>query len=121
MTTKKKWDRYIYGLRPQKSMLDKYFHIGQFLDKYWEENMNDDDGIRTMDEKVHGLVHILLVKGEFNITEQYGIHHNNRRKHQDFILAVKNKIKPGILAIFLNKFTKQMVFDYLKHLKDEAS
>lgn len=103
------------------SQTDKYFHLAQFLNKYWEENIEDDDGISTLDDKIHALVHILLVKGEFNTEESYGIHHHSMKKHQDLILAVKNKIKPGIISIFCSKFTKSMVLDYLKELKDEAN
>ena len=104
------WDTYLYGEKPSKSQTDKYFFLEHFMTKWWENNIESIDGrpsVSEIDQQVHSLIHMLLVKGEYNSLDTYGIHQGKTmHQHQDRISAVKNRIKPGLCSIFFQAFTK---------------
>lgn len=71
-----------------------------------------------IDHKVGNLIHNLLVLGEYNSRELYQIHHKQTMKrHQEYIMAVKEAIKPGLMNYFVKPFTADMFKGYLHLLK----
>lgn len=71
-----------------------------------------------VDQQVHKLIHNLLVMGEPDPSKLYEIHHRSMMEsHQELIIAVKDRIKPGLVALVSRPFTVLMIKDYLRELK----
>ena len=71
-----------------------------------------------MDKVVHNLIHRLLVMAEDDSKKVHSVHlHGHMEKHQALIQSVKEKIKPGLAAVYLKPFSKEMVKEYLNSLK----
>ena len=104
---------------------------------YWDNYISDYRNIYFTDVATHDLINKLLLIGDeqlsnlknkpfkspvtgqpLNMYEQ--VRHNNHfRKekliqHEYHIHAVMDAIKPGLCAIFTKKFTKEMMYQYLK-------
>lgn len=41
------------------------------------------------------------------------------KDHQDMILAIKDKIKPGFISVLFRSYSREMLTNYLRSLKDE--
>ena len=74
--------------------------------------------ITEMDQLVHNLIHKLLVMSEEDSKKVHSVHlHGTMEKHQALIQSVKEKIKPGLIAVYFKSFDRQMVKDYLNTMK----
>ena len=90
-------------------------HIEEYIDEFWEMNIENKESMSKSenDEQVHKLIHRLLVLGETNPKSLYQIHlQKGMLHHQELILAVKDKIKPGLINIAFRRFTKEMLKKY---------
>ena len=41
------------------------------------------------------------------------------KQHQDHILAIKDRIKPGFCSVIFKAYTEEMLMEYLRSLKDQ--
>lgn len=95
--------------------------INQWINQYWHDHQLEDPEISTqgMDHKIHRLFETLLVEGEHD--EKGFVSSIHLPKHlvvlQEQIDAIMMKIKPGICSIFSQKYTKEMIIDYLEDIK----
>ena len=67
------------------------------------------------DDRVHKLIHSLLILGE----QENNYKHMSKEgavRHQECIIAVKDRIKPGMVSIACSKYTIEMVKKYFHHL-----
>ena len=71
-----------------------------------------------IDEKVHNLIHDLLILGEDDPIKKNAVHLKiHMIDHQERIQAIKDRIKPGYIQMYTKAFDKQMIKEYLAYLK----
>ena len=76
--------------------------------------------IAELDVVAHNLIHKLLVLGEEDPQIMHSVHLiDGRMKHQELIQSVKEKIKPGLVSVYLRPFEKQMIKDYLSAVRSD--
>lgn len=111
-----------YIPKPRKSEVRQFIHIDEYVDNFWKLKIKEGDGTFKIDHKVGNLIHNLLVLGEYNSRELYQIHHKKTMKrHQEYIMAVKEAIKPGFMNYLFKPFTPEMFKGYLHILKVRIS
>ena len=75
------------------------------------------ESIGDIDLVVHKLIHEMIVMSEDDPQMKNAVHlKESMIQHQELILAVKDKIKPGLCSIIFKKFTKDMLKDYFNKL-----
>ena len=99
--------------------------IDKFVDNYWKKNIEEPNGnplnekksVTDIDLVVHKLIHEMIVMSEDDPQFKNAVHlKTSMIQHQELILSVKDKIKPGLCQIAFKRYTKEMIKDYFNHL-----
>lgn len=89
--------------------------IDKFIERWWTKNVDQPnnnpeakkESIGEIDLAVHKLIHEMIVMSEDDPQFKNAVHlKESMIQHQELIIAVKDKIKPGLCAIVFKKFTK---------------
>jgi len=110
-------------MRRKSTIKDGRTPIDKFVDTYWKKNIEmprdeiKKESIGEIDMVVHKLIHEMIVMSEDDPQMKNAVHlKESMIQHQELILAVKDKIKPGLCSIIFKKFTKDMLKDYFNKL-----
>ena len=108
-------------LRDNRTVMDK------FIDQFWLVNVEREEKllekeftVMQIDEKVHQMIHQLLLKAEDDHQKVYKVHlRESMVHHQELINAIKDEIKPGLFKQQTQKFTPIMLKAYFNRLQKE--
>ena len=114
--------------------------LEQWLDDYWRAHVKDSPNVLRLEQIVHDLVFMLLEVGDDQLSELQAkdvvspltgkplssyepVKDKQQFKkthimiHQDHINTVMMAIKPGYLRIYCQKYSKEMVLNYLSRVR----